>query len=106
MEVVTLSNLVSLASEISGVEFSAPDAKYSEEQFSQLVRDIFDKINLLQKWNRNGTKLLNTETCHLIFANKDLAVSMKFSINQSSTYMIMICGRGMCASLICQSFKT
>ena len=54
MEVVTLSNLVSLASEISGVEFSAPDAKYSEEQFAQLVRDIFDKINLLQKWNRNG----------------------------------------------------
>ena len=93
---VTLSNLVSLASKVSSVEFSATDAMFSEEQFANLVQDIFNKINLLQKWNRNGNKLLNTETCHLIFANKDLTVSMQFSI----------CGRGMCASLICQSFKT
>ena len=74
MEVVTLSNVVALASEISGVPFSASDAKFSEEQFVQLVDDIQAKINLLQKWERNGNNSilvishLLSDTCYLILA--------------------------------------
>ena len=55
MEIATLSNLMCLASEVSGIDFSAEDAKLSEEAFTAMVKDIFANISLLQKWNRNGT---------------------------------------------------
>ena len=77
MEVVTLSNVVALASEISGVPFSASDAKFSEEQFAQLVDDIHAKINLLQKWEKNGNSsmlishLLFDTSCFLFFSYKN-----------------------------------
>ena len=58
MEIATLSNLMCLASEVSGVDFSAEDAKLSKDAFSAMVRDIFANISLLQKWNRNGTIFL------------------------------------------------
>ena len=57
MEITTLSNLVALASQLSNIDFSAPDAKLSEEAFFQLVKNIFIKINLLPKWNRTGRLL-------------------------------------------------
>ena len=54
MEITTLSNLVSLASDISGLSFEAPDAKLSRETFNQIVGDIYDKIDMLKRWNRSG----------------------------------------------------
>ena len=54
MEITTLGNLMSLASQISGIDFSAADAKLSREAFAELVEDIFAKIDLLHKWNRKG----------------------------------------------------
>ena len=55
MEIATLSNLMSLTSEVSGIEFSADDAKLSKEAFAAIVKDIFSNISLLQRWNKNGT---------------------------------------------------
>ena len=54
MEITTLSNLVSLAIEVSGLGFEANDAKLSEEEFNQVVTEIFNKIDMLQKWKRDG----------------------------------------------------
>ena len=54
MEIATLSNLMSLASEVSGVDFNADDAKLSAENFEAIVDDIFAKISLLQKWSKEG----------------------------------------------------
>ena len=51
MEIATLSNLISLASEISGLSFSAEDAKLSEEAFINLVEDTFKKIDILHRWS-------------------------------------------------------
>ena len=54
MEIATLSNLMCLASEVSGIDFAAEDAKLSQEAFAAMVRDIFANISLVQKWSRNG----------------------------------------------------
>ena len=54
MEITTLSNLIALTSQLSGIDYSSADAKFSEEAFTQLVKTIFMKINVLQKWVRNG----------------------------------------------------
>ena len=54
MEITTLSNLLALTSQLSGIDYSLADAKFSEEAFTQLVKTIFMKINVLQKWVRNG----------------------------------------------------
>ena len=48
MEITTLSNLMSLASDVSGHSFDSPDAKLSEESFTKVVADSFDKIDMLQ----------------------------------------------------------
>ena len=52
MEIATLSNLVCLASEVSGVDFTADDAKLSAEDFGAIVDKIFAEISLLEKWSR------------------------------------------------------
>ena len=68
MEITTLSNLMgrfylvnqhivqtcftALATQTSGLSFTAEDAKLSQEAFNQIVEDIFAKIDMLQKWNR------------------------------------------------------
>ena len=52
MEIATLSNLVCLASEVSGVDFTADDAKLSAENFGAIVDKIFAEISLLEKWRR------------------------------------------------------
>ena len=52
MEITTLSNLMSLATDVSGHSFDSPDAKLSEESFTKVVADSFDKIDMLHKWNR------------------------------------------------------
>ena len=57
MEITTLSNLMSLASDVSGHSFDAQDAKLSEDTFTQVVEDVFDKIDMLHKWNRDQTEL-------------------------------------------------
>jgi frataxin-like iron-binding protein CyaY len=54
MEIATLSNLIWLASEISGLSFSAEDAKLSEEAFINLVEDTFAKIDTLPRWSQDG----------------------------------------------------
>ena len=54
MEITTLGNLMSLASQISGIDFSAGDAKLSKEAFTELIAQIFSKIDLLHKWSRKG----------------------------------------------------
>ena len=56
MEVTTLSNLVALALEVSGLDYEANDAtnKVTEAEFNKLVDDIFTKIENLKKWKRNG----------------------------------------------------
>ena len=52
MEITTLSNLMSVATDVSGHSFDSPDAMLSEEAFTKVVADIFDKIDMLHKWNR------------------------------------------------------
>ena len=49
-----MSNLVSLAIKISGLNLEASDAHLSQEQFSEIVTEIFDKITLLGKWERRN----------------------------------------------------
>ena len=54
MEVCTIINLLALASEISGHKLGDIDAKASEEDFNLLVENIFEKINLLEKWEESA----------------------------------------------------
>ena len=54
MEITTLSNLVSLAIEVSGLSFEANDSNISEGSFELIVEEIFDKIDMLKKWKRKG----------------------------------------------------
>ena len=53
MEVTTLSNLVALAINISALK-TDEDANFSEDQFDKLLDDIYDRIEMLSKWDRNG----------------------------------------------------
>ena len=52
MEITTLGNLVAIAIETSGFTLEGNDAHLSEEAFTGLVKDIFDKISVLGKWDR------------------------------------------------------
>ena len=54
MEVTTLSNLVALGLEISGLEYDADTVDITEADFNQLVDTIFDSLDMHQKWKRNG----------------------------------------------------
>ena len=53
MEITTLGNLVALAIKISGLSLEGNEAHLSYEAFTGLVKEIFDKINLLSKWERD-----------------------------------------------------
>ena len=53
MEITTLSNLVSLAIQVSGLGLDTNDAHISKTQFTEIVETIFDKISNLDKWNRH-----------------------------------------------------
>ena len=46
--------VTALASQTSGLSFTADDAKFSPEAFNKLVKDIFEKIDMLQKWSRDN----------------------------------------------------
>ena len=50
MEITTLSNLVALASEVSGLSYEANDAHLAKDTFDDIIDTIFDKIDLLKKW--------------------------------------------------------
>ena len=52
MEITTLSNLVSLAIEITGFNLEAADANLNEETFNLTIKEIFNKISILEKWQR------------------------------------------------------
>ena len=52
MEITTKSNLVALATELSGLSFDGHDAHISEDTFIATVKDIFDKVTILGKWER------------------------------------------------------
>ena len=52
MEITTLANLVAIAIETSGFNLEGNDAHLCEEAFTGLVKDIFDKISVLGKWER------------------------------------------------------
>ena len=51
MEITTLSNLIALAIEVSGLNFEATDAHLSAEAFNDVVAALFDKIDRLSKWD-------------------------------------------------------
>ena len=54
MEITTLSNLMALAAKISGLNFEASDAYLTEDAFNEVVNDIYDKIDILSKWETSG----------------------------------------------------
>ena len=54
MEITTLSNLMALAAEISGLNFEDTDAYLTEDAFNEVVDAIFDKIDILSKWETSG----------------------------------------------------
>ena len=56
MEITTLSNLVSLALELSGLHYNAVNANFSETDFNHLIDKIFDQIDMLQKWKKSGNR--------------------------------------------------
>ena len=58
MEITTLSNLVALTVEISGLDYHGATANFSEAEFNTLVEEIFNKISNLGKWSRNGRQIL------------------------------------------------
>ena len=66
MEITTLSNLMALASDTSGISFDAGDAKLSGEEFYEIIREIYDKIDMLKKWTRDGKQFLSLEQFNLI----------------------------------------
>ena len=57
MEVCTVSNLVALAMEISGLPYREDTTEFTEAHFHHLVDTIFDNINNFQKWNRKGMNI-------------------------------------------------
>ena len=59
MEITTLSNLMALASDTTGISFDAGDAKLSGEEFYEIIREIYDKIDMLKKWTREGKQFLS-----------------------------------------------
>ena len=63
MEIVTLSNLVALAVEISGLNFEGDDAHLTETAFTEVVKGIFDRINLLGKWEKKGKRKYEIKKC-------------------------------------------
>ena len=54
MEICTLSNLLALAEEVSGLQSDAENASLSKEKFHAIVKDIFNQIDLFSKWKRKG----------------------------------------------------
>ena len=70
MEITTLSNLLALAMEISGLDFADDATNVNETDFNKLVDDIFDTISTLQRWTMKGMGrcYLLSDTCYLILA--------------------------------------
>jgi hypothetical protein len=56
MEITTLSNLISLALELSGLHYNAVNANFTETDFNHLIDKIFDQIDMLQKWKKSGNR--------------------------------------------------
>ena len=54
MELSTLSNLVALAEEICCNNAQNLNADLTEEQFKQLVLDIFKELDLFSRWKKGG----------------------------------------------------
>jgi hypothetical protein len=50
MVVTTLINLLQLVSMTSGKEMGNVDASYSEEEFNNLVLEVFKELNPFSKW--------------------------------------------------------
>ena len=55
MEVTTLSNLVALASEVSGLGLDTEDANITENAFKQIVSEVYARIDGLGKWLPAGS---------------------------------------------------
>ena len=62
MEITTLSNLVSLAIEITGFNLEAADANLNEETFNLTIKEIFNKISILEKWQREDDLVEDEES--------------------------------------------
>ena len=50
MEVTTVSNLVALAVNLSGLNIEATEARFDEEAFNNLIDTVFLSIDTLNKW--------------------------------------------------------
>ena len=50
MEVTTVSNLVALAVNLSGLNIEATEARFDEEAFNNLIATVFLSIDALSKW--------------------------------------------------------
>ena len=59
MEVCTISNLVALAVELSGLDYNEDSTGFTEADFHCLVDKIFEKTNNIQKWQRKGLTCMN-----------------------------------------------
>ena len=62
MEITTLSNLVALAIEVSQLSYEATDAHLTKDAFDDIVDAIFDKIDLLKKWESRPCGEVDTES--------------------------------------------
>ena len=62
MEITTLSNLVALAIEVSQLSYEATDAHLTKDAFENIVDAIFDKIDLLKKWESRPSGEGDTES--------------------------------------------
>ena len=62
MELCTISNLVALAEEISGLssENVNTDANLTKQKFDKLIDDIFKKIDCFTKWDRGNRIVVRT----------------------------------------------
>ena len=54
LEICSLSNLVALAQQISGISVQAKDTSLSEMQFRDIVDSIFLQIDMFSKWRKDG----------------------------------------------------
>ena len=54
MEICTIANLVALAETVSGLTIEMHDADLSEASFTEIVEDLFGRINQFSRWNEQG----------------------------------------------------
>ena len=63
MEICTIANLVALAETVSGLTIEMHDADLSEASFTEIVEDLFGRINQFSRWNEQGNRF-NLTICY------------------------------------------